>query len=89
MVKNAFISIEQEENKENCGSIEFQVIRFTNKMDRLKSHLELHKRDYLSERGLRKILIKRERLLDYLSKKNRVRYKELVAQLNIQEKINR
>nr|AKZ30677.1 ribosomal protein S15 [Goodenia brendannarum] len=83
------ISIEQEENKENCGSIEFQIIRFTNKMERLKSHLELHKRDYLSERGLRKILIKRKRLLDYLSKKNRVRYKELVDQLNIQEKKTR
>nr|AKZ31333.1 ribosomal protein S15 [Coopernookia polygalacea]AKZ31399.1 ribosomal protein S15 [Coopernookia strophiolata] len=89
MVKNAFISIEQEENKENCGSVEFQVIRFTNKMERLKSHLKLHKRDYLSERGLRKILIKRERLLAYLSKKNRVRYKELVAQLNIEEKKTR
>nr|AKZ30412.1 ribosomal protein S15 [Goodenia pinifolia] len=89
MVKNPLISIEQEENKENCGSIEFQIIRFTNKMERLNSHFELHKRDYLSERGLRKILIKRERLLDYLSKKNRVRYKELVAELNIQEKKTR
>nr|YP_009556148.1 ribosomal protein S15 [Scaevola taccada]AKZ30745.1 ribosomal protein S15 [Scaevola tomentosa]AKZ30878.1 ribosomal protein S15 [Scaevola filifolia]AKZ31005.1 ribosomal protein S15 [Scaevola phlebopetala]AKZ31266.1 ribosomal protein S15 [Scaevola porocarya]QBC69994.1 ribosomal protein S15 [Scaevola taccada] len=89
MVKNAFISIisqEQEENKENCGSVEFQIIRFTNKIERLNSHFELHKRDYLSERGLQKILRKRERLLSYLSKKNRVRYKELLVQLNIRER---
>ncbi|KAM0062824.1 putative ribosomal protein S15 [Helianthus debilis subsp. tardiflorus] len=76
MVKNSFISIilkEQEENKENRGSVEFQVVSFTNKIRRLTSHLELHKKDYLSQRGLRKILGKRQRLLAYLSKKNRVR----------------
>ncbi|KAJ0789484.1 putative ribosomal protein S15 [Helianthus annuus] len=55
MVKNSFISIilkEQEENKENRGSVEFQVVSFTNKIRRLTSHLELHKKDYLSQRGL-------------------------------------
>lgn len=89
MVKNSFISIilqEQEENKENSGSVEFQVVSFTNKIRRLTSHLELHKKDYLSQRGLRKILGKRQRLLAYLSKKNRARYKELIGQLNIRER---
>nr|YP_009340545.1 ribosomal protein S15 [Porterella carnosula]APQ40118.1 ribosomal protein S15 [Porterella carnosula] len=77
MVKNAFISlISQEENKENHGSVEFQVFSFTNKIQRLTSHLQLHKKDYLSERGLRKILGKRQRLLAYLSKKTTVPYKE-------------
>nr|YP_009749794.1 ribosomal protein S15 [Leucanthemum maximum]YP_009764385.1 ribosomal protein S15 [Tanacetum coccineum]YP_009764469.1 ribosomal protein S15 [Tanacetum cinerariifolium]YP_009775764.1 ribosomal protein S15 [Leucanthemum vulgare]YP_009775842.1 ribosomal protein S15 [Leucanthemum virgatum]YP_010339741.1 ribosomal protein S15 [Achillea millefolium]YP_010467292.1 ribosomal protein S15 [Achillea ageratum]YP_010467462.1 ribosomal protein S15 [Chamaemelum fuscatum]YP_010469678.1 ribosomal protein len=92
MVKNAFISIilqEQEENKENSGSVEFQVVSFTNKIRRLTSHLELHKKDYLSQRGLRKILGKRQRLLAYLSKKNRARYKELIGQLDIRERKTR
>nr|YP_009154835.1 ribosomal protein S15 [Aster spathulifolius]YP_009371343.1 ribosomal protein S15 [Diplostephium pulchrum]YP_009371428.1 ribosomal protein S15 [Diplostephium jelskii]YP_009371513.1 ribosomal protein S15 [Diplostephium lechleri]YP_009371598.1 ribosomal protein S15 [Lagenophora cuchumatanica]YP_009371768.1 ribosomal protein S15 [Diplostephium oxapampanum]YP_009371853.1 ribosomal protein S15 [Linochilus rhododendroides]YP_009371938.1 ribosomal protein S15 [Linochilus violaceus]YP_009372023.1 len=92
MVKNSFISIilqEQEENKENSGSVEFQVVSFTNKIRRLTSHLELHKKDYLSQRGLRKILGKRQRLLAYLSKKNRARYKELIGQLNIRERKTR
>ena len=89
MVKNSFISIifqEQEENKENRGSVEFQVVSFTNKIRKLTSHLELHKKDYLSQRGLRKILGKRQRLLAYLSKKNRARYKELIGQLDIRER---
>nr|YP_010341673.1 ribosomal protein S15 [Gynoxys longifolia]UOA64277.1 ribosomal protein S15 [Gynoxys longifolia] len=89
MVKNSFISIilqEQEENKENRGSVEFQVVSFTNKIRRLTSHLEFHKKDYLSQRGLRKILGKRQRLLAYLSKKNRSRYKELIGQLGIRER---
>nr|YP_009577248.1 ribosomal protein S15 [Nymphoides simulans]AZA06751.1 ribosomal protein S15 [Nymphoides simulans] len=90
MVKNSFISIiSQEENKENKGSVEFQVVSFTNKIRRLTSHLELHKKDYLSQRGLRKILGKRQRLLAYLSKTNRVRYKELIGQLDIRERKTR
>nr|YP_010448742.1 ribosomal protein S15 [Atalantia ceylanica]UTS57265.1 ribosomal protein S15 [Atalantia ceylanica]BEV75058.1 ribosomal protein S15 [Atalantia ceylanica] len=90
MVKNAFISVRVQEKKEkNSGSVEFQVFRFTNKIRRLTSHLELHRKDYSSQRGLRKILEKRQRLLAYLSKKNRVRYKELISKLNIREPKNR
>nr|YP_010986503.1 ribosomal protein S15 [Tamarix aphylla]WOL37471.1 ribosomal protein S15 [Tamarix aphylla] len=86
MAKNSFISfISQEEKEENRGSVEFQVFRFTKKIRRLTSHLEFHKKDYSSQRGLRKILGKRQRLLAYLSKKNRIRYKELISKLNIRE----
>ena len=90
MVKNSFISlISQEEKEENRGSVEFQVFRFTNKIRRLTFHLELHKKDFLSQRGLQKILGKRRRMLAYLSKKNRVCYKKLIDQLYIQEPKNR
>ena len=83
MVKNSVISVIFQ--KEKKGSVEFQVFNFTNKIRRLTSHLELHKKDYLSQRGLKKILGKRQRLLAYLAKKNRVRYKELFNQLDIRE----
>nr|YP_009630939.1 ribosomal protein S15 [Bongardia chrysogonum]QBZ77355.1 ribosomal protein S15 [Bongardia chrysogonum] len=86
MVKTSFISvISHEEKQEKTGSTDFQIVSFTNKIRRLTSHLELHRKDYLSQRGLRKILGKRQRLLVYLSKKNRVRYKELISQLDIRE----
>nr|YP_010989602.1 ribosomal protein S15 [Eryngium alpinum]WOV67962.1 ribosomal protein S15 [Eryngium alpinum] len=86
MIKNPFnVIILKEENKGNTGSVEFQVICFTNRIRRLTSHLELHKKDFLSQRGLRKILGKRQRLLAYLSKKNRVRYKDLISRLQIRE----
>nr|YP_010578329.1 ribosomal protein S15 [Withania frutescens]UZP15818.1 ribosomal protein S15 [Withania frutescens] len=83
MVKNSVISVISQEEKR--GSVEFQVFNFTNKIRRLTSHLKLHKKDYLSQRGLKKILGKRQRLLAYLAKKNRVRYKELINQLDIRE----
>nr|YP_009696811.1 ribosomal protein S15 [Cornus macrophylla]YP_009697406.1 ribosomal protein S15 [Cornus sanguinea]YP_010185693.1 ribosomal protein S15 [Cornus walteri]YP_010231148.1 ribosomal protein S15 [Cornus alba]QEJ83791.1 ribosomal protein S15 [Cornus macrophylla]QEJ84387.1 ribosomal protein S15 [Cornus sanguinea]QSV08678.1 ribosomal protein S15 [Cornus alba]QVL23190.1 ribosomal protein S15 [Cornus walteri]UIS24177.1 ribosomal protein S15 [Cornus sanguinea] len=85
MVKNPFISAISQEKEEKRGSVEFQVFMFTNRIQRLTSHLELHKKDHSSQRGLRKILGKRQRLLAYLSKKNRVRYKELISQLGIRE----
>nr|YP_009748513.1 ribosomal protein S15 [Vanilla madagascariensis]YP_009748516.1 ribosomal protein S15 [Vanilla madagascariensis]QII90193.1 ribosomal protein S15 [Vanilla madagascariensis]QII90196.1 ribosomal protein S15 [Vanilla madagascariensis] len=90
MVKNSFISIiSQEEKEENSGSVEFQLFHFTSKIRRLTSHLELHKRDFLSQRSLRRILGKRQRLLTYLSKTNKVRYKKLMDQLDIRKKKTR
>ncbi|KAL4184664.1 hypothetical protein AMTRI_Chr10g2240 [Amborella trichopoda] len=83
MVINSFISsISKEEKK---GSVEFQLFCFTDKLRKLTSHLELHKKDFLSQRGMRKFLGKHQRMLAYLSKKNKVRYKKLIVQLNIQE----
>nr|YP_010187013.1 ribosomal protein S15 [Dasymalla teckiana]QVL24661.1 ribosomal protein S15 [Dasymalla teckiana] len=83
MVKNSFISVISQ--KENIGSVEFQVFSFTTKINKLTSHLELHKKDFSSQRGLRKILGKRQRLLAYLSKINIGRYKELTSELDIRE----
>nr|YP_010036435.1 ribosomal protein S15 [Crassula perforata]QQW46977.1 ribosomal protein S15 [Crassula perforata]WAX01682.1 ribosomal protein S15 [Crassula rupestris subsp. marnieriana] len=88
MVKNSFFSVisqEEEKKEETKGSVEFQIVNFTNQIRRLTSHLELHKKDYLSQRGLKKILGKRQRLLAYLSKKNGIRYKELIDRLDIRE----
>nr|YP_009033554.1 ribosomal protein S15 [Trifolium meduseum]AHY85633.1 ribosomal protein S15 [Trifolium meduseum]AIJ28112.1 ribosomal protein S15 [Trifolium meduseum] len=88
MIKNSFIPVisqKKKEEEENPGSVEFQVFNFTNKIRRLTSHLELHPKDYLSQRGLRIILGKRQRLLSYLSKKNKIRYKNLINQLGIRD----
>lgn len=85
MKKNALISaILQEKKEENRGSAEFQIVNFTNKVKKMSSHLQLHRKDYSSQRGLRKILGKRQRLLSYLSKKSEVRYKKLINELGIE-----
>ncbi|CAN6487443.1 unnamed protein product [Victoria cruziana] len=68
MIKNSPIPVIPQEEK--MGSVEFQLFNFINNIERLTSHLELYRRDYLSQRGLRKILGKCQRLLVYLSKKN-------------------
>lgn len=87
MIKNSFIPVisQKKKEEENPGSVEFQVFNFTNKIRRLTSHFELHPKDYLSQRGLRIILGKRQRLLSYLSKKNKIRYKNLINRLGIRD----
>nr|YP_010036942.1 ribosomal protein S15 [Sinocrassula densirosulata]QHH24040.1 ribosomal protein S15 [Sinocrassula indica]QQW47484.1 ribosomal protein S15 [Sinocrassula densirosulata] len=88
MLKNSVSSViskKQEKKEETTGSVEFQVVNFTKQIRRLTSHLELHRKDYLSQRGLKIILGKRQRLLSYLSKKNGIRYKELIERLAIRE----
>nr|YP_010474074.1 ribosomal protein S15 [Corydalis crispa]YP_010474075.1 ribosomal protein S15 [Corydalis crispa]UVH68287.1 ribosomal protein S15 [Corydalis crispa]UVH68288.1 ribosomal protein S15 [Corydalis crispa] len=85
MVKRTFISVISQEENKNKGSVEFQVFSFTKKLKKVTSHLKLHKKDYLSQRGLQKTLGKRQRLLTYLSNKNNGRYKELIDQLDIRE----
>nr|YP_010927244.1 ribosomal protein S15 [Scrophularia integrifolia]WKK45936.1 ribosomal protein S15 [Scrophularia integrifolia] len=86
MLKDSFYAdFFWKENEQKRGSVEFQVSSFTTKIRKLTSHLEMHKKDSSSQRGLRKILGKRQRLLAYLSKKNRERYKKLIGELNIRE----
>nr|YP_003587800.1 ribosomal protein S15 [Lathyrus sativus]ADE43660.1 ribosomal protein S15 [Lathyrus sativus]AIK21325.1 ribosomal protein S15 [Lathyrus sativus] len=87
MIKNPVIPVisKKKKEEENPGSVEFQVFILTNKIRRLTSHFELHPKDYLSQRGLRIILGKRQRLLSYLSKKNKIRYQNLINRLGIRD----
>nr|YP_009629177.1 ribosomal protein S15 [Thuja sutchuenensis]ASN65409.1 ribosomal protein S15 [Thuja sutchuenensis]QHY00084.1 ribosomal protein S15 [Thuja sutchuenensis] len=69
--------------REQRGSVESQVCYLTSRIQKITEHLDLHGRDYSSQRGLRKIVGKRKRLLIYLLKKDRLRYKRLIDQLDI------
>nr|YP_009450102.1 ribosomal protein S15 [Burmannia championii]ANK36299.1 ribosomal protein S15 [Burmannia championii] len=79
MIKDSFLSVfSQEQKEENKGSVEFQIFSLTNKIRKLTLHLELHKKDFLAQRGLRKILEKRQRLLAYLENRTCYKNKKLI-----------
>jgi small subunit ribosomal protein S15 len=69
--------------KENPGSTESQIFLLTQKVVCLSSHLKNHHKDYSSQRGLKKILGKRKRLLTYLYNQDSIRYDHLINQLGI------
>ena len=69
--------------QENSGSTETQIYLLTQKVARLSSHLKSHNKDYSSQRGLRKLLGRRKRLLAYLSNQDVERYENLLALLGI------
>nr|YP_009524374.1 ribosomal protein S15 [Pinus morrisonicola]AXR86294.1 ribosomal protein S15 [Pinus morrisonicola] len=82
MIKNLSISSSLIPDKQR-GSVESQVFFLTNRVLRLTQHLQLHGRDYSSQRGLWLILSKRKQLLVYLSKRDKLRYDDLIGQLSI------
>lgn len=69
--------------EENSGATETQIYILTQKVARLSSHLKLHKKDYSSQRGLRKMLGQRKRLLSYLCAEDVQRYENLLNHLGI------
>ncbi len=70
---------------ENTGSTEGQVALFTHRIDHLTGHLKNNHKDYNTERSLVRLVGKRRSLLDYLKKKDIVKYRELIKDLNIRK----
>ena len=69
----------------DTGSPEVQVALLTNRITELTSHLRTHKKDYSSQRGLRKAVGERRRLLDYLKVKDSSRYTKLIGELELRK----
>ena len=67
----------------DTGSPEVQVAILTGRMEELAAHMETHKKDFHSLRGLLAMVAKRRKLLDYLKKKDDGRYQELIKSLGI------
>jgi small subunit ribosomal protein S15 len=70
-------------HKTDTGSPEVQISIFTRQIQELTKHLQLHKKDEHSRRGLLKMVGKRRRLLDYLSKNDPDRYQVILKKLNL------
>ncbi len=69
--------------KGDTGSPEVQVAILTNRINELSGHMQIHKKDFHSRRGLLAMVARRRKLLDYLKGKNEARYQELIKKLNI------
>jgi small subunit ribosomal protein S15 len=67
----------------DTGSPEVQVALLTEKITQLTGHLQEHKKDDHSRRGLLKMVSKRRRLLRYLMVRDENRYKGLIQQLGL------
>ena len=71
------------QNKGDTGSPEVQIALLTSQVKKLTKHLKDHKKDVHSRRGLLAMVSKRRRLLSYLMKKDKSRYKKVVEKLNL------
>lgn len=70
-------------HKNDTGSPEVQIGIFTQQIKDLTKHLQEHKKDEHSRRGLLKMVGKRRSLLDYLNKKDPNRYQAVLKKLDL------
>ncbi|MEE9142810.1 MAG: 30S ribosomal protein S15 [Gammaproteobacteria bacterium] len=67
----------------DTGSPEVQVALLSKRINELTEHFSTHKKDHHSRRGLLRMVNQRRKLLDYLKKKDPVRYQELISRLGL------
>lgn len=67
----------------DTGSPEVQVALLTQRITHLTGHLQEHKHDHHSRRGLLMLVGQRRRLLNYLRDKDIDRYRALLSELEL------
>ena len=67
------------------GTAEGQIALFTYRIQHLTQHLKRNHKDYNTERSLVKLVGKRRSLLDYLMKKDIMRYRAIVKELGLRK----
>ena len=72
-------------SEKNTGSAEGQIALFTLRINHLTEHLKNNKKDFNTERALVKLVGKRRSLLDYLTKKDILRYRAIVKELGLRK----
>ena len=70
-------------NKNDTGSPQVQIAVISERIQNLIEHFKLHKHDNHSKNGLVALVIKRKKVLSYLSKIDNKKYKEIIKELNI------
>ena len=80
--KNNIIN-EFSKNDKDTGSTGVQIAVLTERIKNLTEHFKTHNKDNHSKRGLVALVNKRKKLLNYLSRKDKSEYSDLIKKLNI------
>jgi small subunit ribosomal protein S15 len=73
------------QDESDTGSPEVQIAILTTRINNLTEHLQTHKKDYASRRGLLAMVSRRRRLLDFLRKVDPQRYLDIIGRLKIRK----
>ncbi len=71
--------------KDDTGSAEGQIALFTQRISHLSDHLKNNRKDFNTERSLVMLVGKRRSLLDYLMKKDIMRYRAIIKELGLRK----
>ena len=67
----------------DSGSTDVQVAVITGRINELNRHLQIHKKDHHTRRGLLKLVGQRRRLLNYIGRTAPTRYRALLTNLGL------
>ncbi len=81
--QKAVIIKEYATKKDDTGSPQVQIAILTARITELSEHMQAHKKDFHSRRGLLAMVAKRRKLLDYLKSNDEKAYKDLIKSLGI------
>lgn len=72
-------------DNKDTWSPEVQVAILTSRIEALKEHLLVHKKDNHSRRGIMLMVAKRRKMLNYLKKTNIEKYEEILVRLELRK----
>ena len=72
-------------HEKDTGSPEVQIALLTARINELREHFDLHKKDHASRRGLLKLVSRRNQLLKYLTRADRARYQQVITRLGLRK----
>ena len=67
----------------DTGSAPVQIAVLTERIKNLTGHMQTHKKDFHSRRGLLVMVGQRRRLLDYVKVKDQAKYEALIKRLGL------
>lgn len=70
-------------HEKDTGSADVQIALLTQRINELTEHLQSHKKDHSSRRGLLMMVGQRRRLLDYLHDTDNDRYQAITKKLKL------
>ena len=84
-IKTLFTTHSLQSKAEDSGSVESQVALFSARIAHLTGHLKQHRKDHSTRLSLLRMVGKRRRLLNYVSRKDITRYRALIQKLGLRK----
>lgn len=72
-------------NEKDTGSPNVQIAILTERINSLSDHFKAHKKDHHSRQGLLRMVSIRRRLLEYIKRKDRKGYQDLIKKLDLRK----
>ncbi|MBI4698635.1 MAG: 30S ribosomal protein S15 [Nitrospirae bacterium] len=69
----------------DTGSPEVQIAIISERLNSLSAHFQSHKHDFHSRRGLLKLVGQRRSLLEYLKRRDKTRYNQIIEKLGLRK----